>query len=217
MKKIIILCILITVTIITANAQLFMEGSVGLNYRDSERSASISSFSISPKVGYWLNDNIAIGINPIVSISTYKNMMPYDVFEPDYDSQKDRMWMFSVFGRYKLWGTEKLSLLIETPVGFGISTRKEEINAINTANYSNSLFSIIVNPLASYKLSERFSIVTRCNFLSFGFYSFNDKDKNTNSKSTNNQFSFNAQSSFFDSLGNISIGFIYNFKNNSNN
>ena len=208
MKKIIILCILITTTIITANAQFFIEGGVNLRSLNTEVLSS-TNFGISPIVGYWLNENIAVGINPSVGA----NKEVSDVIYPEDYSLKNRIWMFSVFGRYKLWGTEKLSLLVETPVRYGISTLKRKENANTVVDGSHSLFSVYAQPLVSYKLSERFSMVATCNFLNIGFSSSTNKE---NSKSTINQFNFNAQSSLFDSLGNISIGFIYNFKNNSN-
>ena len=215
MKKIIILCILlITTAVTTANAQFFIEGNVefkGMNGKVTGfNSVNTNTFSISPDIGYWLNDKVAIGINPIFFISSNKNMNPNNVYDSDLDL-KAQGWMFLVFGRYKLWGTEKLSLLIETPVGYGKSTQKETKYAMTTADISKSQFSVFVHPLVSYKLSEKFSIVTRCNFLSFGFNSFNSKDKVNDRKSTNNQFSFDAQSTLFNSVGGISIGFTYNF------
>ena len=211
MKNLIFTCILITTAVITANAQFFVEGSVGLSYSNTENlnDVSSSSFNISPRVGYWLNDNFAVGINPIVSGKKNNNIYNNEIsIDMEY---KTRDWYFSVFGRYKLWGTEKLSLLVETPVGYGISTLKYTSGEITVIEESISRISVSVLPLASYKLSERFNIVTRCNFFSFDFSSFNTKDKKRGGITTINNFNFNAKSSLFDSLGNISIGFMYNF------
>ncbi|MDR2910224.1 MAG: hypothetical protein LBV47_02505 [Bacteroidales bacterium] len=222
-KKIIVFFIALFTFVVTGNAQVFIEGSLGLTHNKVELSGGAVSddshsttVSVSPKIGYWLNDNIAIGINPVIGADTYINMAPYDVFETDFDSLKNRSWMLFIFGRYKLWGTEKLSLLIDTPVGFGINTHKTETDAITTSDNSGFQFSVFVNPLISYKLNEKFSVVTRLNFLSLGFSYFSSDDNNTNSKSTSSQFSFDSKSSLFNSLGNISIGFTYNFKNSYN-
>ncbi|MDR2909939.1 MAG: hypothetical protein LBV47_01025 [Bacteroidales bacterium] len=220
MKKIIILFFLITTTIATASAQVFIEGSVGFNYSDNYLNLdySSSSFSISPSVGYWLNNKVAIGISPMFGGSNTDGILD-DIIEAGLES-KDRDWLISVFGRYKLWGTEKLSLLIETPVGYGIGTIKHTKDAATFRDFSISEFSVSVFPLVSYKLNERFSLVARCNFLSLGFSSVNRKNKmgdGTIVKNATNDFNFGARSSVFDSLGDISIGFVYNFKNKSKN
>jgi len=194
--------------VITANAQFFVEGSVDFKYQKTEVTSggvsssfpSTFSYSISPRVGYWLNNNIAVGINPTVSVYKMSQTSSLGTVE-------DIMWDFSAFGRYRLWGTEKLSLLIETPAGIIINPNKSETEA---PTFTQKVIHIDAYPLISYALTERFSIITRCNFLKLGFSHNIIKDDN-GYKQTNSTFGFNAQSTAFNSLGNISIGFTYNF------
>ena len=212
MRKIIIISILMTATILTAKAQFFVEGYIGVNYTNTEAPTGVShirstsSFGISPQIGYWLNDNIAVGVVADVGRSIDK----YVTTDHQERETVRQTWGFSVFGRYKLWGTEKFSVLIETPARIGRVTQKEETDAITTLDYSNSVISIRAYPLISYALTEKFSIITGCNFLSLGFYSYNGRYEGSY-KTTTNRFVFDAQSSVFNSLSNISIGFTYNF------
>jgi|GEM_PF-2038064 len=207
MKKTIIVFIIIVLTSIAVNAQFFIEGSIGLQYingnnSDGVKSPSSFSINISPQAGYWLNENIAIGTNATIGISNSIERPN----EPNIEKRTYQNWNFSIFGHYKLWGKEKLSLLIETPVGIGGGTIKENTKKI----ISESVIFIKAFPLVSYDLTEEFSIIAKCDFLSFGFTSNNVKN-DVGYKITNNKFDFNLQSTFFSSLSNIKIGFIYNF------
>ena len=207
MKNLFITFILITATVLTANAQLFIEGYIDANQSSSSGqyinyiNSSPSSFNVSPQVGYWLSDNIAVGISP-----SYHSRNNYTE------------WSVSVFGRYKVWEAKKLSLLIETPVGYSKSIWKETVplsvisSSTNPTTIKKTSYDIYVRayPLISYDLNKRFSLITRCNFLSIGFNSITAKADN-GYKGTTNQFSFNANSNLFSSLGNMSIGFVYKF------
>lgn len=212
MKKIIITCILITTAVITANAQFFIEGSISLNYRDTETlsgtNPSTSSFSISPQVGYRLNNNIALGVSATVAESKSKTETVLGIVDGLGQDVTNRSWNVSLFGRYRLWGTQKLSLHIETPAGIGRSTSEDK--RVPQSKYTRNSISISAHPLFSYALSEKFSITTRCDFLSLRFNSYSDKFDD-GSKLTTNQFGFDASSTLFRSLSNIRIGVTYNF------
>jgi len=203
MKKTVIMFIMLATITIASNAQFFVEGSFDLhhlngNTSDGVKSTSSFSFSISPQVGYRLNNNIAVGTNVSIGYSSINNL--------NSEKSTNQNWNFSVFGRYRLLGTEKLSLHIETPVGIGGKITKENTKK----TLSQSVIFINAFPLVSYNLTEKLSIITKCDFLSLGFTYTNTKN-DVGDNITKNNFGFNAQSTIFSSLSNIKIGFIYNF------
>ena len=211
-KRVIITFIMLVATISAGNAQFFVEGNVGVHYSVSNTNTDIatanvelskSSINFSPQAGYWLNDNIAVGTRVTFSQDNSKNTTGSIVSE-----DKRSNWRISAFSRYKLWGTEKICLLLDGSIYY-------EKNSHSTSRFSSSgsQIGILVFPAVSYNLNEKFSIITGCNFLSMELYSVNGKSDNTdgsNSKTKIHLFDFGANSTLF-SLTNIKLGFIYNF------
>ncbi len=217
MKRVIIVLIILATTSLAGNAQFFIEGNIGVTYNSdyrydtSQSNPANFSFDISPQVGYWLNDHIAVG----TTVSLRQRILKDIVIDPDNPDQKIEQrfpgWEFAVFGRYKLWGKENFSLLVESSIFIDGSSVKEK-NGSNTKKIqSESTFGLSVYPLISYDLTDKFSIITTCSFLSLDLSSHSIKDEDTGTKNRYNHFGFNAQSTVFESLANIQIGFIYNF------
>ena len=219
--KIIIILILLTITTMVANAQYFIEGSVGVRHDDNSyysvnhhSSPDFFLFNVLPQVGYCLNDNIAVGTKLSFTYGMRKDM----IIDPDDSNQeierktKTPEWRFAIFGRYKLWGTGKLSLLIETPVGVGGSIRKEQTGTITKKTHSESIVFINTFPAIIYDLTDKFSLITAFNFLSLDLSFYSMKLEDTGTKHKGSYFNFNTQSTIFNSLSGIKIGFIYNFK-----
>jgi len=208
---------MILATIVAANAQFFVEGIVGVSHYKhgyvGSSPFSTFSISISPKTGYWLNDKIAVGTEVSFSNSVSKN----NTFDPDSQEPTIREirrpgFEFSVFGRYKMWGTEKLSFIVDGSIMVGIGSYKEKIGSSLMKTYaSSSLIGINVQPAITYDLTDKFSIVARSDFLNLGFVSETTKAKETDAKETFNRFDFLIRSNIFSSLGSIKIGFMYNF------
>ena len=139
MKKTIIIFIMLVATIAAGNAQLFVEGSFSVSHNESKSSngdnnntSSNLFIHVSPKVGYWINDDFTMGI--MTSYSTYfsKNITN-DQNNPDQEivnEYRTPEWRFSIFGRYKLLKKEKFSLLAESSMGYGKSINKEKTESI---------------------------------------------------------------------------------------
>ena len=230
MKKVIITFIMLATAIVVGNAQFFVEGSIGVRYDSEELDGRVfsettsSSVSFLPQVGYWLNDNIAIGLRVTLSKeNTKRKTINPNSPESNLDATTSR-WRVSAFSRYKLWGTEKFSLLFDGSLYYErrneIASIKRETSVVNSLN-PVSRVGIHVFPAISYDLSERFSIIATSHFLSMEYYSENGKTENTytdngstrtsTSKERTKRFVFGTSSTIFNSLGSIRIGFIYNF------
>lgn len=215
MKKTIIMIVVVLTTIITANAQFFAGGSLGVGYGERDHYnpdyvvINDFSFYISPKVGYKLNDNISIGTNVSLMNSITKHKIGMDIIEREDIRQQE--WEVSIFGRYKLFEIKKLSLHIETPIGIGEKIRKEKTETITNKTFSESKIFINAFPLFLYDITDRFSLTATSSFFRLNSSFNRAKDYQNDKKHKYNYFGFNTNSSVFNSLSDIRIGFIYNF------
>jgi len=129
MKRILLFWIVIIVGVTSASAQFLVGGSFGLDFTGGEiKSINQSSdykssftWQLSPKVGYYLIDDLAVGVEA--------TFIKYSLTEPSsWDDSKIvtdvNGWMFGGFARYNLIGYEKLSLLLEGGAGIGKVTSK---------------------------------------------------------------------------------------------
>jgi len=216
MKIIINVFIMLVATIATVNAQFFVEGGFGVGYRggnESDGGVSKDSYStltitVAPKVGYWLSDGISVGASPFF---IWDNQKIPATQTKEKSELKTQRWGFSVFGRYRLLGTEKFSVLVESSMDIGGGTVKEKIGSDTSLSRSMSSIRFNVFPALSYDLTDKFSIIARCETFNLGFTSETIKDKITDRKVTTNYFNFRGSSSIYGRIDGISIGFIYNF------
>jgi len=80
MRRLIVALFALFMTVLTVNAQVFIGGGLGLNFGDGKSSLSSSEstnsslgFSISPQVGYYLNNDLSIGLSGSLSNRWSKN------------------------------------------------------------------------------------------------------------------------------------------------
>ena len=191
--------------ILTANvasAQIFVGGSMGFDYwngKDSfkgekQSTGSEFEFKIAPRAGYYLNDDLAVGLE--IGIAFYTNNIPEgnrwkNSVIRDGGKVNIVRWNVGTFARYNLFGTEKFSMLLEG--GIGIGGEKEKLTVGSTINEGAYVFkfNIGILPVLSYNLSDRFSIEASTDFLRLGFQSLtvtDDKGTEDEGKWTNNYF-----------------------------
>ena len=221
MKKVFIVCIALFTAVVAGHAQFFIEGNVGVSSSEDKitvgkithnRSSDLF-FSVSPKAGYWLNERIAVGIG----LSYIGQAADNQIISQNNPEQETgvkgthSLFGFSVFGRYQLYRMQKFSVLVECAVDMSGGGNKNTSESVTKKTQSETLFGINVFPLLSYDLTDRFSLITTCDFLSLGFNSHTVKSEESDLKMTANNWGLNAQSSVFDNLSDISIGFIYKF------
>ena len=217
MKRRIVVFIMLATSTFIANAQFFVEWGMGVNYSSQKVSEggvnkvdpTVFSFSLSPQAGYWLNEKVAVGTSLNIRNNFYKSKST-DPDNPDQEIEveyKSPGWGISIFCRNKMLETGKFSFLLESSIRMDRSSSKENTRKMN----STSSIGIVAAPVILYDLTERCSIKVYCNSLSLSITSNASKDEVTGRKATMNGFRFNTQSTIFDSLTNINIGFIYNF------
>jgi len=224
MKKIIFIYIILLVNIITSNAQFYIEGGVGVSLYEVEskffdyekkKQDSRTNFSFTPLVGYQLNDKSAIGIKINHSISTEKRIVLEDQNDPKSEinfEQKERGWGLSFFDRYKFLCYEKLSFLVESSIYISRYGIEGKIGSIHDFQNYRTAIGIDVLPLISYDISNRFSIIAKCDFLRFDLSSITESRKKIDLQIKYTHLIFGANSTIFGALGSIQIGLIYKLK-----
>lgn len=216
MKKVFIVFIMLTAAGVTGNAQFFVEGDINVSYQDAGTPGNNSKmsqfrFEISPKAGYWLTEHIAVGSNVSYSISNTKFEIDNPPLEPGVSEDIRTEYGLSVFGRYKIKAPKRFSFLLESSLGIRSRIEKEKNDALTKKVGSVFFVDAVIFPAISYDLTDRFSIVAVCDFLSFGLHFSTAKNEDTGQKVHNNVIGFNTGSTIFNSLSNIKLGFIYNF------
>ena len=221
MKKIIIILIVLATAITSGNAQFFVEGSVGVQYWGE--SASLDGISLnnpnryflnlSPLVGYQMNENLAFGVKASFIRHTENFIIPDPNTGDDVLLERKLPgWGLAAFDRYKLWGTKKFSLLLESSLGISEYHNVSSLGTMTTVNVTRSSIGVNAFPMISYDLSDRFSIIVSCDFLSLSLYRLTVENKNTGLEEKSWHFDFNAQSTIPEYLRNIGFGVIFHFK-----
>lgn len=184
MKKM-ILTALVAVASITANAQIWVGGNVGLDFTryrvtPSADATTVTHFAILPEVGYTLSDkwDLAIKVGDEYSKRTDDDAMNVFVVNP--------------YARYTFFTTGKVGFFVD--LGFSIKTGDMYVEG-NNSNYTDMVkysvfgakedetqFGVGVRPGIKYAASDKVTLVASIGGLGFSRYT----------KSNVNNFGFNA-------------------------
>ena len=217
MKRVIVAIFTLLVTVLAVNAQVFLGGGLGLSFNDGKSSSGSTEYSgsgfglnISPQVGYYLNDELAIGVSGYLG-NSWSNSQRTDPDDPTNDREYKYFsgrWGINVFGRNKLMGLgiENLSLLVEGSIGVQGGSSKNTENEITTKFPGSTVYGINARPVLSYKLSDKLDVLAYCNFLTIG-YSYQTQNR-PDDKYKHKGHNFNLG---FNSFSDLNIGFIYKF------
>ena len=218
MKRGISLCIILAVVTAAGNAQFFVEGSLAVEYNDAtptfpghppEKQFADSYWSVSPLIGYKLYDDFAAGVKANFSRKTDLQRNPYAASGVLVFEKITFQWNLAGFCRYKIWGTEKLSFLVESSIYIGGVGKKEEMTGQHTKKIeSRSSFGINVEPLVTYDITGKWSIITSYRLFNLGFRYETVKNEETGLNKKLFSYGLGAASSL--SIPNT-IGFIYHF------
>ena len=199
MKKFFISAVLATAIVFSASAQFWVGGSVGFasereNNADGDRIWSESVFSISPEVGFSLNNrwDVGLGLGLI-----------NEGFRVGSDGDRESASFFSVapFVQYTFLEFGRIQLLCRASVGFGM---------LNDDDWRETVFGINVTPFVHYVISDRFNLFAGLNFLSLNFARLSESFDGTSLGSAS-MFDFGADSNNLFNTGNFQIGFIFKF------
>ncbi len=193
------------------NAQVFLGGNFGLNMSGgnidngtitTDKPTTVS-FNISPMVGKFLSENVAVGALINFSFSQNNNNGTPEVINSSSTIG------ITPFLRYYAIKMDKFSIFGQGNIGFSYSGSMSKVNGTSTNGPKTTTLSLNVMPGLAYDVSSKLSLETNINFLNFGFsYSVSksgpDKNRTTN-------FGVGAGLDNLVTVGTISIGAIYKF------
>jgi outer membrane protein len=174
-----------------AKGDVFVSGSFGFGSDKYGDTFDSNSFNISPAVGYFVSENIAIGA--MLKFSTAENV------EVDFGVlgsgmvEKYTSFGADIFGRYYMTPADKFSVFGQLAVGFG-SDKFED-----GGEFKASSFGVNAGLGLSYFVSNHFAIEASWAGLGYNTYKFEDDSDSLNS------FGLNTD------LSNISLGLVYKF------
>ena len=218
MKRAVSFFILLASVYTAGNAQYFVEGRLGVRYH-----SDISMFNdvppnfylnVSPLAGYRINNKMAVGTKASLIRQKETGMMIDKDTGNEVEFELSRPgWSLAVFARNKLWGTKKISFLVESSLFRSGDSfiRKKETIVIEGTTYSS--FGINMLPLVTFELSDRLSLIAACEFLSLDLSSRTTSDHLTDFIQRRYHFGFTGKSTIFRYSPYTRVGVIYYFKN----
>ena len=182
-------------TCMSASAQLWVGGSLKFdNSKTWQNDNSTTSWNISPKIGYALDDALEVGLGFGIGGSSFKTNA----------ETKRTSFDFSIapFARYTFFTDGDFSMFVEGNVEYAYHKSKSEPKSGSSVEGKNWSFGINIMPGIKYALTDQFALVATLGALSFNHYQ-PDKEV-TPWGGTQNQFGLNLDSVF-------SFGLYYSF------
>ncbi|MCB9347060.1 MAG: outer membrane beta-barrel protein [Lewinellaceae bacterium] len=148
-----------------------------------------TQFSIAPSVGYFLIDNLALGIGLDYTFNQVKNKTQA--------TNKDSDLLFGPFARYYIPMTDDMSFFLEANFGFGNSSDDQEVGGVQQ-NISTNIFAVGVGPGFTIFSSDAIGIETLVKYN----YARSDFDTNiggvrAKTMTRTNQFDFSVGFRFY--------------------
>ncbi len=186
MKKVLLFWTLMLIGVTTAHAQFFIGGNFGvdktggktLSYHTSVDKGSSFLLQINPKVGYYFNDNFAVGISS--GILKTSQSFPGHIWGGGNYETSTSAWTTEAFTRYNVIGIERLSMYLEAGIGFALLDTKVTENNFVFTDIRNYMITVGVLPVLSYDLGKKIHIEASSDFLRLGFTTLFDKGNTSN-------------------------------------
>lgn len=152
MKKIFLMAIMAVVAI-TANAQVYLGGSLGFASVSPEEGDTRTSFTIAPEAGYSLSDKVAIGM----------------ALGCDYVKDEYTQITVSPYVRYNAIQFDRVNIFLDGAVDF--ATYKPD------GGDAQNAWGVGIKPGIEFKANDKISLVSH-----IGFIGYKDEHKITGNK-----------------------------------
>ncbi|WP_299885694.1 outer membrane beta-barrel protein [uncultured Lacinutrix sp.] len=170
---------------------VFISGSVGFG-SESQADDKTNGFTIAPRVGFFVSENIAVGAQLSYGSFTDETKVADTTIE-----DKDTTFGAGVFGRYYFTPDSQFSIFGE--LAAGISSTKNEQTGVDVDAKSNG-FNIGIAPGISYFVSNNIALEA-----SFGVLGYSSDKADFDGAEARNNFNFGVN------LSDINFGIIYKF------
>lgn len=126
----------------------------GLSYTDVKDDASVFSIGLAPEVGYFVSDNLAVGLGVFYTYSKFKPDEGRNVENNTIGVNPYARYHFLNYGNFRMYGQ----------LGFGYS--------YSSIDYDNSIhyFEIGLRPGIAYSLSDCFAINATFGYLGYDHF-----------------------------------------------
>ncbi|WP_026755721.1 outer membrane beta-barrel protein [Sediminibacter sp. Hel_I_10] len=179
-------------------------GDLSLNLRNDDDNNNSTdydnntfNFSIAPKIGYALNDNLILGLGLSYNYSKYDREI---INESNTNTifSKSNSYGILAYAKKFLPVSKKLALHLAAETGFSRgNSNSENTNTDFNSDTRRENFSIIIRPGINYRLTNKFLV--HANFGSLGYNNineeFNASDKPNTENRNSNSFGFNFSTS----------------------
>jgi len=183
MKKVLFTVALVVATFVSANAQFYLGGSLGVETNSNTNPKS--SFSISPEIGYYINEKVDVGLDFTFLTSKSQSDAKYSG------------WEIAPYARYSFCQLGKFEVIGKASVGFG---------GVDYVGLKSTNFGFNISPILAYSLTKKVVLFTQLNCLSLNFTSISPDGGDSST-----HFSFGANANNLVNTSNFPIGFIYKF------
>jgi len=174
-----------------ANGDVFITGGIGItSFEEGDVSSSI--FNISPKIGFFVSDNIAIG-GRLGYRSETADVYDADLLE--YGEEKYSTLMVGAFGRYYTTPSSDFSFFAELGVDY-MSTTVD----VPGGDYKETGFGIALSPGISYFMSDHFALEA-----SIGVLGYNTMKPDYDGAENRNTFDIGVN------MEDVMVGVVYKF------
>jgi hypothetical protein len=201
------LIVLFSFFCISINAQVFIGGNFGFNTSNHKtgdgNKTSNYSLNLSPNVGKFLSEKVAIGAALDISISGNTAGV-----NPENTSKSSSLGG-SLFLRYYAIKWDKFSVFGQGNIGLAFSNSSSKVDGSTTDGPKSTELYLSVYPGLSYDINDKLSLQTSLNILSLG-YNYTTTKIGTNTGNSSN-FNIGAGLSNIVSISAITVGAIYKF------
>ncbi|RYJ45747.1 porin family protein [Flavobacterium beibuense] len=169
-----------------ANGDLFISGTVGFS-NESTGDVKSNGFTVSPRLGYFVSENIAVGVSLGYTSTTDK--------APNTEDETLSMLEVGAFGRYYFTPANKFSLFGQ--LGVAYASNKWEQGDLEAK--SNG-FNIGLAPGINYFVSDHLALEA-----TFGILGYSTDKPDTDGAESTDTFEFGVD------MSNINFGIVYKF------
>lgn len=174
----------------------FLTGSVSFNTEKTGNYMKSTVFTIAPKAGYFISNNIALGVG-LAYVNGNSDVN--DGYNTPYE-QTTTGFEAGVFGRYYFNPASSFSIFTQLSAAY--ATTKNEYDSAGGFESETKVngFNVAFSPGVNYFLSEHFALET-----SFGIVNYQSRKPDVSGAVSTNSFNIGLD------LANVYFGLIYKF------
>ncbi|MDR2584762.1 MAG: hypothetical protein LBC84_00850 [Prevotellaceae bacterium] len=193
MKKLFFVTFCVAIAAISASAQIYAGGSVGIDFGanngQSSKGPSYSSLFLSPMAGYYMSDKLSVGAELTLGIGSSNSRG-----EGNKHIKRSTIWGFAPFARYTLLEAGKLAILGECRLGLNGASTKSGYSGELNKGASIFEFGIYAMPVLTFGITNKLSLEARTGLARFGF-GISTTKYSSSSKATDTFFGIGINSS----------------------